>query len=150
MEVGELVGAYCILKELGVGGMGAVYLAEHKLLGRRAAIKVLLPRLSVDQPSVERFFQEARAVSAIKNPGIVEVYDFGYHETRGARRAYIVMELLEGESMTRRIARLHRLGVAEGMRFARQICMSLGAAHAKGIVHRDLKPENLFIVPRSE
>jgi serine/threonine-protein kinase len=108
---------------------------------------LLLPKLSVDEQSVQRFFQEASAVSAIKNPGIIEVYDFGYHATRGTRSAYIVMELLEGESMGRRIARLHRLGVAEGLRFARQICMSLGAAHNKGIVHRDLKPENLFIVP---
>jgi serine/threonine protein kinase len=140
---GSTIGSYRILKELGRGGMGAVYLGEHTLLGRRAAIKVLLPALSADEVVVKRFFNEARAVTRIADPGIVQVFDFGY-DAEG--RAYIVMELLDGEAMDKRLARVGTFGLLEVLRLMRLICTSLGAAHAKGIVHRDLKPENIFIV----
>ena len=123
--------------------MGAVYLGEHILLGRRAAIKVLLPELSAKADIVKRFFNEARAVTQIADPGIVQVFDFGHH-TDGS--AFIVMELLEGESIDKRLKRVRRFGVLECLRLMRLICTSLAAAHAKGIVHRDLKPENIFIV----
>jgi eukaryotic-like serine/threonine-protein kinase len=137
------IGAYNVLKKIGEGGMGAVYLGEHTLLGRKAAIKVLLPSLSADQTIVRRFFNEARAVTQISDPGIVQVFDFGHH-TDGA--AFIVMELLEGESMTTRLRRIGRFGVTDCVRLMRMTCNSLAAAHAKGIVHRDLKPDNIFIV----
>jgi|HubBroStandDraft_6_1064221.scaffolds.fasta_scaffold12336_3 serine/threonine protein kinase len=123
--------------------MGAVYLGEHTLLGRKAAIKVLLPSLSADQAVVRRFFNEARAVTQISDPGIVQVFDFGYH-TDGS--AFIVMELLEGESMTTRLRRIGQFGVSDCVRLIRMTATSLAAAHAKGIVHRDLKPDNIFIV----
>ncbi|HEY6177663.1 MAG TPA: serine/threonine-protein kinase, partial [Kofleriaceae bacterium] len=123
--------------------MGTVYLAEHTLLGRRAAIKVVRSSLSEDAAIVERFFHEARVVSQIADPGIVQVFDFGYH-TDGS--AFIVMELLEGEALDQRIARIDRLGVFESLRLIRMICTSLGAVHARGIVHRDLKPANIFLV----
>src|SRR3954466_1570834 len=100
-----IVGSYRLLEKLGEGGMGAVYLAEHTLLGRRAAIKVLLPSLSSDEKIVRRFFNEARAVTQIADPGIVQVFDFGHHTDGGA---FIVMELLEGESMTQRLKRAGR------------------------------------------
>src|SRR5947208_3581457 len=93
---GTIVGTYRVSKKLGEGGMGAVYIGEHTLLGRKAAIKMLLPALSAHQEIVQRFFNEARAVTQIADPGIVQVFDFGYH-TDGS--AYIVMELLEGEAM---------------------------------------------------
>src|SRR5687767_4493395 len=93
--IGSTIGSYRILEQLGEGGMGAVYLAEHSLLGRRAAIKVLLPSLSSREEIVTRFFNEARAATAIADPGIVQIFDFGYHE--GV--AYIVMELLTGEPL---------------------------------------------------
>ncbi len=137
------IGAYNVLKKIGEGGMGAVYLGEHTLLGRKAAIKVLLPALSADQNVVRRFFNEARAVTQISDPGIVQVFDFGHH-TDGS--AFIVMELLEGESMTSRGRRLGRFKASDCVRLIRMACTSLAAAHAKGIVHRDLKPDNLFIV----
>jgi serine/threonine-protein kinase len=140
---GVTIGTYRILKKLGEGGMGAVYIAEHTLLGRKAAIKVLLPALSANQAIVQRFFNEARAVTSIADPGIVQVFDFGYH-TDGS--AYIVMELLEGETMDARLRRIRRFAPADALRLLRQAASSLGAAHAKGIVHRDLKPENIFIV----
>jgi serine/threonine-protein kinase len=137
------IGAYNVLRKIGEGGMGTVYLGEHTLLGRRAAIKVLLPSYSADQKIVRRFFNEARAVTQIADPGIVQVFDFGYH-TDGS--AFLVMELLEGESMTARGKRIRRFGVVDCLRLMRLACTSLAAAHAKGIIHRDLKPDNIFIV----
>jgi serine/threonine-protein kinase len=140
---GSTIGPYRVLGLLGEGGMGAVYVGEHTLLGRRAAIKVLLPQLSAHKDIVQRFFNEARAVTAITDPGIVQVFDFGYDQ---AGSAYIIMELLEGEPMNRRLERLGRFPLIDALRLMRQICVSLSAAHAKGIVHRDLKPDNIFIV----
>src|SRR5687768_13819929 len=104
---GTVVGQYRVLKKLGEGGMGAVYVAEHSLIGRRAAIKVLLPQLSAHQEIVQRFFNEARAATAISDPGIVQIFDFGYH-TDGS--AYIVMEYLDGETLDARLRRFGRLG----------------------------------------
>src|SRR5664279_2822290 len=89
--VGQTVGNYRITSLLGEGGMGAVYLAEHPGLGRRVAVKVLLPELAKDQDMVARFFNEARAANAIRHPGIVEVLDFG---TLSSGASYIVMEML--------------------------------------------------------
>ncbi len=94
-----------------------------------------------------RFFNEARAVSAIQHPGIVELYDFGYMDDGSA---YIVMELLRGETLASRIAGRGRLTEAEALAIVRGIAGALGAVHAKGIVHRDIKPENLFLVPDPE
>src|SRR5215510_2160429 len=113
-----LVGAYRILHRIGSGGMGAVYLGEHTLLGRRAAIKVLRSSLSADAEIVTRFFNEARAVTLIADPGIVQVFDFGHH-TDG--RAFIVMELLDGEPMDRRLRRIGRMELPECLRFVRMI-----------------------------
>jgi serine/threonine protein kinase len=140
-------GAYRVLGKLGEGGMGAVYLAEHSLIGRRAAIKVLRPERSVSRDNVERFFNEARATSAVADPGIVQVFDFG---VSADNTAYIVMEYLEGEVLLHRLRRLHRLSPLDALRIVRQVAGSLAAAHAAGIVHRDLKPENLFVVRDSE
>ncbi|MFT3700423.1 MAG: protein kinase [Kofleriaceae bacterium] len=137
------IGAYAIRGMLGQGGMGTVYLAEHALLGRKAAVKVLLPELSLDERIVKRFFNEARATTSIADPGIVQIFDFGI-DTDGS--AYIVMELLEGESIHARLKRLRRFSPADTVRLVRQIAGSLATAHARGIIHRDLKPENLFVV----
>jgi serine/threonine-protein kinase len=126
--------------------MGAVYSAEHTLIGRVAAVKVLLPELSQNQEIVTRFFNEARAATAIRHPGIVEIYDFGYH-TDGS--AYIVMELLQGEPLAARLAR-GRMAAQPALAIVRQISGALAAAHKKGIVHRDLKPDNVFLVPDPE
>jgi len=139
---GATVGSYRVLYKLGEGGMGAVYVAEHTLLGRKAAIKALLPELSAHKEIVQRFFNEAKAVTQITDPGIVQVFDFGY-DAEG--RAYIVMELLEGEAMDKRLHRIGQFAPTDTIRLMKQVCSSLGAAHAKGIIHRDLKPENLFI-----
>ncbi len=127
--------------------MGAVYLGEHSLIGRRAAIKVLHRERNSQREHIERFFTEARATSAIEDPGIVQIYDFGI-TPQGV--AYLVMEYLDGESLSARMRRLHLLQPYDAVRITRQIAGSLTAAHSIGIVHRDLKPENLFMVRDGE
>jgi tRNA A-37 threonylcarbamoyl transferase component Bud32 len=141
--VADVVGSYRIIGKIGEGGMGAVYVAEHTLIGRQAAIKVLQREMSHRQDLVTRFFNEARAATAVKHPGIVEIYDFGYH-TDGS--AYIVMEYLEGETLAARLRRARTLPAARAAALGRQVAGALGAAHARGIIHRDLKPDNIFIV----
>jgi serine/threonine-protein kinase len=147
VTIARHIGQYRILRKIGAGGMGLVFLGEHTLLGRRAAIKTLLPTMSANREIVERFFNEARATSAISDPGVIQVFDFGYHVDG---TAYIVMELLEGEALSARIDRLGKLPPGDALRIARQIAGSLAAAHACDIVHRDLKPENIFLVADAE
>ena len=141
------IGQYRILRKIGAGGMGLVFLGEHTLLGRRAAIKTLLPTVASSAEIVERFFNEARATSAISDPGVIQIFDFGYHVDG---TAYIVMELLEGEALSARIERLGKLALGDVLRIARQIASSLAAAHARDIIHRDLKPDNIFLVHDAE
>lgn len=141
---GTRVGSYRILDQLGEGGMGAVYVAEHVLLGKKVAVKVLLPEYTQNAEIVQRFFNEARAATRIQHPGIVEVFDFG-HDQDGA--AYIVMELLRGEPLSARIRREGRLEPAAAARLLTHVAGALGQAHREGIVHRDLKPDNIFLVP---
>ncbi len=144
---GMQVGAYTLVRQIGAGGMGAVWLAEHAMIGRRAAIKVLHEGFASRADTVTRFFNEARAMTAIADPGIVQVFDFGQ---TAAGQVYIVMEMLEGETLDARVTRQGPLAVGDALRVARQIASSLGAAHARGIVHRDLKPENVFVVRDGE
>ncbi|HEY4238934.1 MAG TPA: serine/threonine-protein kinase [Kofleriaceae bacterium] len=143
MVEGTQVGAYTVVQRIGEGGMGAVYLAEHTALRRRAAIKILHAEYSHRADVVARFFNEARAATAIDDPGIVQIFDFGQH-TDGT--VYLVMELLNGESLEQRLRRERALPISDVLRFVRQAASTLGAAHARGIVHRDLKPENLYAV----
>ncbi|HEX4422450.1 MAG TPA: serine/threonine-protein kinase [Kofleriaceae bacterium] len=143
---GSTIGQYRVTALIGQGGMGEVYAAEHTLLGRPAAIKVLHPEMSQKQDVVMRFFNEARAATAIRHPGIVEIYDFGW-TPEGA--AFIVMEHLQGETLASRSERV-QMQWQTALAIARQIAGALGAAHAKGIVHRDLKPDNIFLVPDPE
>jgi serine/threonine-protein kinase len=131
-----------VTAQLGEGGMGIVYLAEHPAIGRKAAIKVLHPRLAADPEVVSRFFHEARASNAIRHPNIVEAYDYG---TRPDGAPYIIMEYLEGESLSARLDRTLRLPLRTALDFAQQAAGALFAAHEKSVVHRDLKPDNLFI-----
>ncbi|HEU0035324.1 MAG TPA: serine/threonine-protein kinase [Kofleriaceae bacterium] len=142
--IGETVGSYRILSKLSVGGMGTVFRAEHTLIGKLAAVKVLHPELSTSRDIVNRFFNEAKATTSIKHPGIVEVFDFGY---MASGHAYLTMEFLEGMSLARRIKTRGKMSEGEATMLLRLVCSALSAAHAKGIVHRDLKPDNIFLVP---
>jgi eukaryotic-like serine/threonine-protein kinase len=143
------VGNYIIKKELGSGGMGAVYLCEHALLGRRVALKVLHGEHAAEPSIVERFFNEARAVNAIHHPNIVDITDFGsVRDASGKGKiVYLVMELLEGKSLASAIP---SLSIEQALHVTRQCCRALAASHARGIVHRDLKPENIVLVTRGD
>src|SRR5215475_4235848 len=128
MVEGSQVGAYRVLRQIGEGGMGSVWLAEHIALGRLAALKMLHPEFSNRPEIVTRFFNEARAATAIPDPGIVQVFDFGQHSDG---TGYIVMELLEGEPLDRRLARHGALAVMDALRIVRQVASTLGAAHER-------------------
>jgi serine/threonine-protein kinase len=142
--LGTTIGNYKVTAQVGQGGMGVVYMAEHPALGRKAAIKVLHQRLAADPEVVSRFFHEARASNAIRHPNIVEAYDYG---TLPDGATYIIMEFLEGESLATRLDKAGRLPVRTALDFAHQAAGALAAAHDKAIVHRDLKPDNLFVTP---
>jgi len=145
--LGTVVGSYRITGQIAVGGMGTVYRAEHTLIGRIAAIKVLHPEMTTSREIVTRFFNEAKATSGIKHPGIVEVFDFGYMPSG---HAYLVMEFLEGETLSQRMRQRGIVSEGEAAMLMRGVCSALAAAHAKGVVHRDLKPDNIFIVPEPD
>jgi serine/threonine protein kinase len=145
--IGAILGNYRITGELSRGGMGTVFRAEHEILKRPAAVKLLRPELSENDELVERFFNEAKAATAIRHPGIVEIYDFGYTDEG---HAYLVMEFLEGRVLSKELERHGRLAEFEAASIARGIASALKAAHGKGIIHRDLKPDNVFLVPDLE
>ncbi len=140
--IGATLGNYRVGGLLGQGGMGSVYLAEHVLIGRKVAIKVLDPQIADQADSVSRFFIEARAVNEIRHPNIVEVTDLGTHEGR----PFIVMEYLGGETLERRLLQKTRLAPDDAVHVTRQVASALGAAHDRGLVHRDLKPANVMLV----
>src|ERR1043165_5336285 len=108
--IGTTVGSYRITEQVSVGGMGTVYKAEHTLIGKDAAVKILHPELRNNRDVVQRFFNEAKATSQIKHPGIVEMFDFGYLDNGDG---YIVMEFLEGMSLARRLARAGKMHEGE-------------------------------------
>jgi eukaryotic-like serine/threonine-protein kinase len=141
--IGQQFGNYRAISLLGEGGMGAVYLAEHPAIGRRVAVKVLHKNYIRDENLLTRFFNEARAANAIRHPNIIEILDSG---TIADGTPFLVMELLEGESLGARIRRVGALPLKTAVDFCYQTASALGAAHKKGIVHRDLKPDNLYVV----
>jgi serine/threonine protein kinase len=143
--IGKTLGNYRIISEIGKGGMGVVYLGEHSLLGKKAAVKLL--RADVPEDQVQRFFNEAKAAATLQHPGLVDVVDFG-HSKEG--RAFIVMEYLVGESLAERLERDPRLPVPIACTIARHVANALAVAHREGIVHRDLKPGNIFLLPDPE
>jgi serine/threonine-protein kinase len=144
--IGQRFGNYRAVSLLGEGGMGSVYLAEHPEIGRKVAVKVLRTEFNRDAQLLGRFLNEARAANAIRHPNIIEILDSG---TTEAGMPYLVMELLEGESLGARLHRLGRLPLGIALELTYQTASALGAAHRKGIVHRDLKPDNLFVVPET-
>ncbi|NUP06417.1 MAG: serine/threonine protein kinase [Polyangiaceae bacterium] len=142
-----IAGKYRVTGELGRGGMAAVYEAENVDIGKRVAIKVLAQELISSTVVVERFLREARAVAAIRSPYICDVYDSGRLEDG---RPFLVLELLEGESLYERMVRVGPIDVETTVTVMAQTCRGLTRAHAAGIVHRDLKPENIFVTKDEE
>lgn len=137
-----LVGKYRVVREIGRGGMAAVYEAEQLSLGKKVAVKVLASELAASTIVIERFFREARAAASVRSPYIVDVYDSGRLDDG---RPFITMELLEGESLYDRMARVRIIDVETTIRCIVHTARGLMKAHSSGIVHRDLKPENIFL-----
>ena len=133
---------YRVHELLGRGGMGAVYRAEHLALGNTMAVKVLRSSHGAHADLVRRFQREAVAASQIRHPGIVEVTDFGRTPDG---HFYLAMELVDGETLARRLARLGPFPVSQALGLVRELAQALGAAHARGIFHRDIKPENVIL-----
>jgi serine/threonine protein kinase len=137
-----LDGRYRILRLLGEGGMGAVFLAEHAALGRQVAIKFLHAEYATKEEMVGRFAREAQAAAAIHHKNIIEVFDVGISQQG---EPFLVMEYLEGESLAQLLKRAGPLNLAATCAVIEPALLALRAAHRKGIIHRDLKPDNLFL-----
>jgi serine/threonine protein kinase len=144
-RVGTTLGSYEVSKILGVGGMGVVYAAQHAILEKPVAIKVLSDRFASREGGVEQFLREAKAATRIRHPNIVDVTDFG---TAPDGSVYFVMEYLEGITLEDVLARDGTVNLFNAVNIIRQCCHALSAAHEEGIVHRDLKPENIFLINR--
>ena len=140
LEAGTQLGPYEILSPLGAGGMGEVYRARDTRLKRDVAIKVVPDHLTKDRETLNRFEREAQAVAALSHPNILAVHDVG---TEG-NTSYVVMELLEGETLRDRVRR-SAFPWRKAVEIGAAVADGLAAAHDKGIVHRDLKPENIFV-----
>jgi len=145
LNPGTVAGAYVLQRMLASGGGGTVYEAQHRLLGRRVAVKVLRRELAGSPQMVTRFLREAQAVNLIKHPHIVDVYEFG--ELPDGRPFY-VMELLEGIDLRTLLTEKGRFSPPEVVELLEPVCSALEAAHAQGIVHRDLKASNILICQR--
>jgi eukaryotic-like serine/threonine-protein kinase len=143
--IGETIGHFKVVSRLGRGGMGEVYAGEHESIQTRVAIKVLHHDISQNTDHVQRFFNEAKIVGRIKHAGIVKIFDVGFQRDQ----AYLIMELLEGEPLSARIAR-GALPWQAAVDIGRQIASVLDATHRAGVIHRDLKPDNIFLVPDHE
>ena len=140
-----VAGRYKILKKLGEGGMGVVYLAEHVFIEKKVAIKILSEDFARKADLVTRFMQEAKAASKIGHENIIDITDFG--ETASGS-VFFVMEFLDGGDLAHTIRETGALELNRTVLIMNQICRALGAAHGKGIIHRDLKPENIYLVER--
>jgi len=142
---GQVIGGrYRLVDSLGAGGMASVWRAEHLAIGRTVALKIIAPELLEHPLALARFRSEARAAASLGSRHVVQLFDYDIDPAVGP---YIVMELLEGESLGARLQRTGVLGPRDVIRIMAQVCKGLGRAHAASIIHRDLKPENIFLVP---
>ena len=141
--LGTTVGSFRLVRRIGHGGMGSVYLGEQALIGSKVAVKVLHEHLASDASLVQRFYAEARAVNLIGHPNIVNIFDMNVVPPR---RYYLIMEYLEGEPLS--AAPPGPMAPEHAIPILIQVCQARQAAHARGVVHRDLKPENIFLCRR--
>jgi serine/threonine protein kinase len=152
MSLSNMVGQvlddkYRIEKQLGRGGMGAVYFATHLGTDRPVAVKVIVPQFMLNDEFVERFRREAKAAGRMRHPNVVDVTDFGFANVGGERVAYLVMEYLDGCSLAEVLAEESRLPIDWVVDILEQACSAVDEAHRAGTIHRDLKPDNIWLEP---
>ena len=145
VSVARRVGQYRLARRLGAGGMGEVYLAEHVLLRRPCAVKVIRREIAAEAEALRRFEREARAAAALTHPNTVQVFDYG---AAADGTFYLAMEYLPGPDLDRLVARDGPLPPGRVVRLLRQACGALGEAHRVGLVHRDVKPSNILVCDR--
>ncbi|MEW6368142.1 MAG: protein kinase [Acidobacteriota bacterium] len=141
--VGTRIREYEILDQIGRGGMGAVYRARHVYLDEERAIKVIQSRLAGDKDFVERFIREAKILTKLRHPNLVQLFEFG---TLEEDVFFMVLEFIRGEGVLQRIQRLTRIPIGESIRIVREAAQGLHSAHQRGIIHRDISPDNLLLV----
>jgi serine/threonine protein kinase len=141
LPAGTVVGGYVLRECVGRGAMAHIYRAEHCVLGREVALKILAPSLMADKTARNRLLREARVTATLKHPNIIDVSDARFHDGN----PYLVMDLLGGEDLQSRLTRDGRLPHEETVELGLALASGLGAAHARGIVHRDIKPGNVFL-----
>jgi serine/threonine-protein kinase len=139
---GILAGRYRLDRQLGKGGMGSVWLAEHLTLNSWVAVKLMDPSIAATTEGAERFKREAQAAASLRSAHVVQVLDYGVHE----ETPFLVMELLQGQSLAECLEREQRLTPERTLSIITQVARAIGRAHAAGIVHRDLKPDNIFLI----
>jgi serine/threonine-protein kinase len=145
--IGASIGEFQVTEMIGVGGMGMVYKGVHPLIGKTVAIKVLRPDVADDPEQVKRLLDEARALTAVRHRGIVDVFSFG---TLPDGRPYLVMEYLQGQSMQELLEAGGRIELADALPIFDDVLTGLAAAHKVGLVHRDMKPSNIFLARESD
>jgi serine/threonine protein kinase len=136
-----LAGRYRLLEQLGEGGMGSVWKAEHLLLHSHVAIKIIDPDVARLEFNLARFLREAKTLATLRSPNVVQVLDFG----SDADTPYLVMELLQGQTLGRRLTEQGRISLSETSRILAGVCAAMSLVHEQGLIHRDLKPENIFL-----
>jgi eukaryotic-like serine/threonine-protein kinase len=136
-----LAGRYRLLEQLGEGGMGSVWKAEHLVLHSQVAIKIIDPEVARLEFNLARFLREAKTLASLRSPHVVQVLDFG----SDADTPYLVMELLQGQTLGRRLSDQGRLSLGEMSRIMKDVCAAMALVHEQGLIHRDLKPENIFL-----
>src|SRR5713101_8314002 len=141
--IGRTIGSYRVVKPLGKGGMGAVYMAEHPVIGSKVAIKFLHPQYATDKKIVDRFFNEARAVNVIGHDNILKIIDLNVTDDK---RHYFIMEFLHGKALQDLVLPDQPMPLSVAGPVLLQVCEALQAAHEHGIIHRDLKPDNVYLI----
>src|SRR6201996_7149498 len=149
--IGQTISHYRVTGQVGSGGMGIVYEAQDLDLGRKVALKFLPPQSSRDQTALDRFLLEARTASALNHPNICTIYAVEKVQLEGGeQQSFIAMELLEGETLDRRLGAAGVSPLDRLLDWCIQLADALDAAHVKGIIHRDIKPANIFITQRGQ